>query len=69
MCDYKTEVTCQCGTTNTADFTDQAVRQTIATNINDPEIQKVLLSELNTRSAPMALEEMIRYVEGKENGN
>ena len=67
-CDYKTKVKCECGKENNADFTDQAVRQTIAANINDPELQKDLLSELNTRSDPMPLEDMIRYVEGKENG-
>lgn len=67
-CDYKTTVKCSCGLENTADFTDQAVRQTLAANIQDPELQKDLLSELNTRSEPMALEAMIRFVEGKENG-
>ena len=67
-CDYQTKVKCTCGEENTADFTDQAVRQTIAANIQDPELQKDLLSELNTRKDPMPLEDMIRYVEGKENG-
>ena len=54
-CDYQTKVKCECGKENTTDFTDQAVRQTIATNINDPELQKDLLSELNTISNPMSL--------------
>ena len=67
-CDYQTKVKCACGKENTANFTDQAVRQTIAANINDPALQQDLLSELNTRADPMPLEDMIRYVEGKENG-
>ena len=67
-CNYKTTVKCICGETNTADFTDQAVRQTLAANMCDPEIQKDLLSELNTRTDPMPLEDMLKYMEGKENG-
>ena len=67
-CDYQTKVKCECGKENTTDFTDQAVRQTIATNINDPELQKDLLSELNTISDPMSLEDMVKFVEGRENG-
>ena len=67
-CDYQTTVKCSCGLVNTADFTDQAVRQTLAANIQDPELQKDLLSELNTRTDPMPLEDMIKYIEGKENG-
>lgn len=67
-CEYKATVKCKCGEENTADFTDHAIRQIIAASLSDPDIQRDLLSELNTRKKPMTSDDMISFIEGRENG-
>ena len=49
-------------------FEDKILRQILATNIEDNEIQTELLSQLNLCKTPMTADEMVNFIEAKENG-
>lgn len=69
ICNYETTVKCKkCNEENKADFSDHVVRQIIAANLNDPDIQKDLLSEMSNKSDPMTSEKVIEFIEVRENG-
>ena len=71
VCEYTTKCacTCECPNKPMVDYGDKALRQIIAANIYDIEIQKDLLSALNSRKNQMTVDEMVNFIEGKENGN
>ena len=66
ICQYQTEVTCKCGETNKADFTDIVTRFIIAANIEDMDVQRDLLSRLNCSEKQMSAEEVINFIEARE---
>ena len=67
VCDYTVTHTLD-GTEHTVSFEDKILRQILATNIADNEIQTELLSQLNLRKTPMTADEMVNFIEAKENG-
>ena len=68
ICEYNTEVQCECGRKPTVNYGDKVMRQIIAANIEDSEIQKDLLSALNNRENQMTVEQVINFIEARENG-
>ena len=67
VCDYTVKHTIN-GTEHTVSFEDKILRQILATNIADNEIQTELLSQLNLNKTPMTANEMVNFIEAKENG-
>lgn len=53
---------------HTVSYEDEILRQIIAANMSDSEIQRDLLSKLNNTAEQMTADDMVNYIEGKENG-
>ena len=68
ICEYNTEAQCKCGEKPTVNYGDKVMRQIIAANIEDSEIQKDLLSALNNKESQMTVEQVIDFIEARENG-
>ena len=68
ICEYNTEAQCKCGEKPTVNYGDKVMRQIIAANIEDSEIQKDLLSALNNKESQMTVEQVINFREARENG-
>ena len=71
VCEYVTPCGCKCKCPDKplVNYGDKALRPIIAANIGDLEIQKDLLSALNNSKNQMSVDEMINFIEGRENGN
>ena len=72
ICEYnlEVEVDCECSKKikTTVNFSEQVTGQIIISNLSDSEIQRDLLSALNTKTNAMTLNETINYIESKESG-
>ena len=67
ICDYNITFT-EGDNTYTKSYADKVLRQIIVANMADADIQIDLLSILNASKTPMTLDEMVSYIEAKENG-
>ena len=66
VCDYTITFKID-GTEHTQSYEDNVLRQIIAANMEDSDIQTDLLSMLNTSNKSMSAEEMVCFIEAKEN--
>ena len=68
ICDYTKKFKDDNETEHTVSYEDEVLRQIIAANMVDSEIQRDLLSKLNISDEQMTADQMVNYIEGKENG-
>ena len=68
ICDYTVKFKTDDNREHTVSYEDKVLRQIMAANMADPEIQRDLLSRLNNSENEMTADEMVKYIEGKENG-
>ena len=66
ICDYTVKKTID-GTEHSISYAEPMLKQTIASNMADPEIQVELLSHLNSIVTPMTADDMVTFIEAREN--
>ena len=66
ICDYTVTKQIE-GHDHTISYTEPMLKQIIASNMADPEIQVELLSHLNSTTTPMTADNMVTFIEAREN--
>ena len=66
ICDYTVKKNIN-GTEYSVSYAEPMLKQIIASNMADPEIQVELLSHLNSTTTSMTADEMVTFIEAREN--
>ena len=65
ICEYLAKCECK----KLVSYAPMVLRQIIAANVYDIEIKKDLMTELNNKKDEMTADEMVSFIESRENGN